>query len=235
MGFNICRVKQYSQVAGHGIRPALVFRCHYKRLNKMKAKFHLLLALHRWMLNLPATVLLALSVTLLVPLSHAQSSLVFIESPTGWTETLNGTPIGNWSPNGSVDNAPAFYNYDGNVGFPTDPGDVLTPGGPYSYIPLLFVDPLNAGNYVAIAPNGNESGVYQNMTAAEVSVVFGGSPVPSLADASSYIPYSESGAQVWNGTSEVNVNITVEAVPEPSTLALAGLGGLSLLFLRRRK
>ncbi len=31
------------------------------------------------------------------------------------------------------------------------------------------------------------------------------------------------------------ITLTVEGVPEPSTLALAGLGGLSLLAFRRRK
>jgi hypothetical protein len=32
-----------------------------------------------------------------------------------------------------------------------------------------------------------------------------------------------------------NQNILLQSVPEPATLALAGLGGLSILFLRRRK
>jgi hypothetical protein len=39
---------------------------------------------------------------------------------------------------------------------------------------------------------------------------------------------------IWPGSSSQAFNLLVP-IPEPSTLALAGLGGLSILFLRRRK
>jgi hypothetical protein len=37
------------------------------------------------------------------------------------------------------------------------------------------------------------------------------------------------------GYNTTEIALTIETVPEPSTLALAGLGGLSLLLFRRRK
>jgi len=42
---------------------------------------------------------------------------------------------------------------------------------------------------------------------------------------------------IWPGSSAAGqaFNLYLQPVPEPTTLALAGLGGLSMLFLRRRK
>jgi len=40
---------------------------------------------------------------------------------------------------------------------------------------------------------------------------------------------------IWPGGSSQAFNLYLQPVPEPTTLALAGLGGLSMLFLRRRK
>jgi hypothetical protein len=40
---------------------------------------------------------------------------------------------------------------------------------------------------------------------------------------------------IWPGSSSQAFNLYLQPVPEPTTLALAGLGGLSMLFLRRRK
>jgi hypothetical protein len=40
---------------------------------------------------------------------------------------------------------------------------------------------------------------------------------------------------IWPGSGSQAFNLYLQPVPEPTTLALAGLGGLSMLFLRRRK
>lgn len=40
---------------------------------------------------------------------------------------------------------------------------------------------------------------------------------------------------VYNSSAPEFIPISITAVPEPATLALAGLGGLSILFLRRRR
>jgi hypothetical protein len=46
---------------------------------------------------------------------------------------------------------------------------------------------------------------------------------------------AEAGADGGPFTTDLTMNLTVGPVPEPSTLALAGLGGLGLLLFRRRK
>lgn len=168
-----------------------------------------------------------LCVFALAPFSHAQSSLVFIESPTSLTETLDGTPIGNW-----------IYQGFGIWSIGGGPGSIC-PAGANSAdnVQLVFADPLNLGLYDAVTGNVFAEGY----SAIGVLTAIGGgglepTSLPNPAEATSTVLFTQYGSQVVNfsGTPE-NVNVTVEAVPEPSTLALAGLGGLSLFFLRRRK
>ena len=56
--------------------------------------------------------------------------------------------------------------------------------------------------------------------------------LPTTLYASGYI-YAGDSSEPGNGTAIGRWEVTV--VPEPSTLALAGLGGLSLLLFRRNK
>lgn len=77
-----------------------------------------------------------------------------------------------------------------------------------------------------------------------VNQVVSESATLSLASANSTDPlylrfsnYSPDGSTPNTGTAPWAAidNVTLAAVPEPSTLALAGLGGVALLFLRNRK
>jgi hypothetical protein len=58
-----------------------------------------------------------------------------------------------------------------------------------------------------------------------------GNNSPNVFSPSSFTGLSGSGS----GAAQVNPELVLMPVPEPATLALAGLGGLSMLFLRRRK
>jgi hypothetical protein len=61
--------------------------------------------------------------------------------------------------------------------------------------------------------------------------------LPTTAGQDSYFQLlisANSGGSLMNGTQPYYID-DIQVVPEPTTLALAGLGGLSLLFLRRKK
>jgi hypothetical protein len=105
-----------------------------------------------------------------------------------------------------------YVNY-GTITLPTAPGNEI--GATYYYELLVWT--ASAGSYaVASITPGDQ---------------FGTSEVASLI-------LGEAGSDVYpeeasNGFH--NLTLTLDPVPEPTTLALMGLGGLSLLLFRRRR
>jgi hypothetical protein len=112
-------------------------------------------------------------------------------------------------------------------------------GGAATTTPVNF-SALNAGIVVSLTVSGALNSSAEAYTFA-VSPFAGGSPLYSTSgtfDSSSfntssfnYLDSNTTGNGYFN-----NLNITAEPVPEPTTLALVGLGGLAMLgFARRRQ
>jgi len=98
---------------------------------------------------------------------------------------------------------------------------------------------LNAGLVVSLAVSGALNSTSEGYTFT-VSPFAGGSPLYTTSgtfDSSAYntssFNYLDSNT-TGNGYFN-NLNITAEAVPEPTTLALVGLSGLALVAVRRKK
>jgi len=125
----------------------------------------------------------------------------------------------------------------------TNPGDSLyfsVGGAAPVAIGVGFGASLGAGINVSLAVSGALNSASENYTFT-ITPVSGGSPLYTTSgtfDSSvyntasfKYLDANTTGNAYFN-----NLNITPEAVPEPTTLALAGLSGLAtLVAIRRRK
>jgi hypothetical protein len=114
-----------------------------------------------------------------------------------------------------------MYIWDNNTG-------VETP------VPVTFAE-LNAGLTVSVAVGNNPDGL--NPYTLTVSPFTGGSPYAIVNGAENgplqavdLFDFNTTGDGFFN-----NLNITPEAVPEPSSLALFGLSGLAMLLRLRRR
>jgi hypothetical protein len=125
------------------------------------------------------------------------------------------------------------------LGTGSDNAGFFAAGSGSTVTPINFSE-LGAGLHISLAVSGalnSPSEAY----ALTVSPFAGGSPLytasgtfDSSANSTSYLYYYDSNT-TGNGYLN-NLNITVEAAPEPSSLALMGLSGLAtLIAFRRRK
>jgi hypothetical protein len=177
---------------------------------------------HARLANVKITGAITLSVLLAAQMGRAQTvgNLVFTEvSSTQLLVTLNGTPIGNWQPFGITD------QFEDSV----QAGTVSVPGSPFY---LAFLDPLNPGK--ASTLTGAIPFQPYNLFDIDATLV-----PTSLSD---FLPYSQSGAQVYDGTEFTPVNITVQGsaaltIPEAvnsGALFAISLAGLGVLDMSRR-
>jgi hypothetical protein len=162
-----------------------------------------------------------------VPLARAQTieNLVFTETSTQLTETLNGVVLGNW---GLYYPATSYHWLDiGSIGVVTG----------YPAENLIFLDPVNPGNYDVLSGGDEFIG---DLTAAQVAAKYGTKDDPSsLSLAAATIPYSLlNNDQIFtaNGPGP-DVNITVAGTPvAPDGAPTAGLlvmAGLALSAARK--
>lgn len=135
----------------------------------------------------------------------------------------------------SVGTAFSFYY----LGTGSDNFDFSVAGGGPIVTPVGFSG-LGSGLHISLAVSGALNSPTEAYTLT-VSPFAGGSPLytasgtyDSSANSTSYLDYLDSNT-TGNGYLN-NLNITVEAAPEPSSLALLGLSGLAAVFaVRRRK
>ena len=141
------------------------------------------------------------------------------DTPASYTFTLNlyndnhnspGTQIGSAISPTSVSAVSQFWGpyYDFTVSFDLTAADAVVPGGS-----SFWYSVNQAGGGMA------------NMFMASSTANYGNGWGTGCLDAA--------GSYVGNDTTALTLTGTIEPTPEPSTLALAGLGGLSLLVLRR--
>ena len=101
-------------------------------------------------------------------------------------------------------------------------------------VPVTFAE-LNAGLTVSVAVGNNPDGL--NPYTLTVSPFTGGSPYATVSgsengplQSADLFDFDIAGDGFFN-----NLNITPEAIPEPSTLALFGLSGLAMLLRLRQR
>jgi hypothetical protein len=92
-------------------------------------------------------------------------------------------------------------------------------GAPYGLVPLGFM--TTGGSHDGLV-NGSSDPIFENTVVLTLSGWTGS--LNNIANVS-----------FQYGTITTDAGLTAVAVPEPSTLALAGLGGLGVLLLRRQK
>jgi len=125
-----------------------------------------------------------------------------------------GISAANWqAPTGSAYGSGAGYDYYIVVGWSANLGTTWTA----VTTALTQAAPANAWF-------GSTAALYNYAGAGSL-------PAPNVFSPSSYTGLAGSGA----GTTPTNPLLILTPVPEPAALALAGLGGISMLFLRRRK
>jgi len=177
--------------------------------------------------------------------SMAQGTLIFINSSTTLVRYDSGTvisnvpsgggfveflyaPVGTQGPAGSSDLAPAGWSVlDGTI-------RSISPAGRF-----------NAGTFTVngIAPGAVIGGLVRGWTGAHASYA-------AALNAGAYIGYSSvftvdtgdpssvppgAAGSIFNSTATPFTGMTLTAVPEPTSMVLAGLGAASLLIFRRRK
>jgi len=159
----------------------------------------------------------------------------------GWTSTISVGALGSGAGSGIMFGNPASgesaleYNYTVNL----NEGDVITMnanvdrGNNYFYGMRIFLwDGAGAGTRVEKA-GGNQQGVGgtsgANHDLTQVSYTVSNTDISAGLNQVIF-KYSNEGN--WSQTNDVTFDVT--PVPEPSSTALLGLGGLALI-LRRRK
>jgi len=132
-----------------------------------------------------------------------------------------GTSASNWA-------APTSSNTPGG-----DPTAYYTASGYDYYVVVGWSTSLGTTWSAVSSALASASGGYFGMSSVFYNYAGGsGLSAPNVfsPSAATQLPGSGTGT-----TGQVNPMITLLPVPEPTTLALAGLGGISMLFLRRRK
>jgi len=151
--------------------------------------------------------------------------------------------------NASVLGGPFFYSpitFAGSGAFQVQYATVLGPSG--TLVLNDGTDNLTGTvNWIDVATYGMGAGALNASLDVNISNIqyFGSNPdlqllyaeQPGSMDVSFQFPTSETLAQLSSGTGPYLTSFSgsISVVPEPSTLALAGLSGLILIRLRRRK
>ena len=158
----------------------------------------------------PVCILSVILFTALTPWAHAGpiENLVFTESGSQLTETLNGVSIGNWGASSSD----RFNNS-------TVYGDVTAqPGAPEQYAWLQFADPANSGEVLFLSLAGilGNAGAVDTDIPLDVAPYFApmGMVYPDTLNTSSSLPFSMTDATVDTAQGRVDVNISFVTGPD---------------------
>jgi hypothetical protein len=153
-----------------------------------------------------------------VPKGGGQVQLYWAAQGTAYTPWTAALSSAAWQ------TANAGWKLENAIGFTTPAAGKFTGG-------TLTLNPLNAGgaiDYVVVGWTGNYASFDAALTAsamANVSSKFtSGTGNPTTSPPGTATPIADS----FGG-------LTLQPIPEPSTLALAGLGAAALLIFRRRK
>jgi len=181
----------------------------------------------------------------------ASDSFQFTTSSNGYqwhitTETGGSSSIGL---NGSFDNGPFSYGPITSTGSGLTLVQQATVTGPLANLVINdgtgdLTGTVNFINIATFATSGG--GVNANLTVNLTGVTYSGSnpdlktlktEQPGTLDLSFQFSPGETLSQLSTGTGPyvTSYSGSLSVVPEPSTLALTGLGGLALLHLRRRR
>jgi hypothetical protein len=143
-------------------------------------------------------------------------------SISAWTDsTLSGTNTGNGVPTAA---------YLGHITGENGAAGIAVPGwlsGSSAYFVVLGWS-ANEGTWGTVEQVLNGTGSW--LTLGPAGGLFGYSAVGYAVSAAAPVP-----GTILFGTAPGLINTLILGIPEPSTLALAGLGGLSLLLMRRLK
>jgi hypothetical protein len=185
-----------------------------------------------------------------VQFNGAASSFNFNNGNNGWqwdvTSEVGGSSAIGF--NASVNNGPFLYGpitTSGSGGFQVQYATVL---GPLGNLVMSdgSVSLTGTVNWIDVATYGEGEGQLNAALDINVSNIHysGSNPdlqylvanQPGSMDVSFQFPTTETLTQLSSGTGPymTSYNGSISVVPEPSTLALTGLGGLFLLRLRRR-
>lgn len=186
-----------------------------------------------------------------VQFNGAASSFNFNNGNNGYQWNVTGEVGGSSALglNASVNNGPFHYGaiiISSSGGFQIEYATVTGPLGN-----LVLNDGVanltGTVNWIDVATYGVGSGVLNASLDVNVSnISYSGSNPdlqflvahqPGSMDVSFQFPTSSTLTELSTGTGPylTSYSGSISVVPEPSTLALAGLGGLALLYLRRRK
>jgi len=168
----------------------------------------------------------------------------FTAGPSGSSSLYNQTfsvgiasaGIGGAGSSASVNIGTAF-----NLGYFGGGSDNLSfsvDGGAATAIPVDFAN-LNAGLEIALSVSGPLNSLSEGYTLT-LSPFAGGSPIYTTSGTFDSFDYNTSNFSFTDDNTSNdqfvnNLNISAEAVPEPSTLALSGLSSLGALFAFRRR
>lgn len=117
----------------------------------------------------------------------------------------------------------SFYSFNANNGLSYNSGDRITMGLTY------FLDG-NGKNALQFSANGINSPVFE----FGPTVGSGANDIGTGSTLGAYFQIVNDPNNALNSGSAVFQNLSITQVPEPSSLALLALGGLSLLFRRRK-
>ena len=160
--------------------------------------------------------------------TYAQS---FTTDAQSWTLESVTLPLTGYTLDGGF--AVHLYDSTGTGGTPGSPlltldGNDNPSSGQYSYTGSLALSP-NTTYWVEADVNPASDSFYEWNVSPDAPTVGSGFG----------FAYSDDGGLTWGQAPsmglETQVNASPSVVPEPSTLALAGMGGLGALLLRRRR
>jgi len=163
-----------------------------------------------------------------------QASIAYIINPTA---TVSGDIVANWvTSSESIIEAIALDNVGGVVG--SNSGDSSgTANTTLNYTTTLnggFVvgsglnNTFNGGAAAAPQTTGLSTDLFRDNVSGNFAAVFAYSPVATAGSYSAIV----GGTPVANSAALIAFDPML--IPEPSSIALMGLGGLALYFLRRR-